>query len=358
MARKEINLFSVSFLDLLSGALGAVIILYIIVPKMSFDEEEALQTLQELQVEVTQVEQMMEQLENSVEKELFQELESKIKSMQEKIETLAEQVKELQQQLKDAQTKLAACEEQLEKLKNLEQELEKVQAELKEEQGKRADCESKLAKCPENFIAYKEWMDNCGLTLNDPCPRSAPNVDVGFKFKGKKVVFLIDVSGSMAEEDKMGQVKAGLKMLVTTMEPQFNIDMVQYPNSTLGDYKAFFNSLRPMNDNNKSEIFRYLNSLRPDQGTPTRATLKYALRNYPDLTDIVLLSDGIPTLSGNVGDEDNVDDIIREITSMNGGRVNINCIGVGNEFLTDPTQDKVRFLRELAKRNNGFFVGF
>ena len=102
---------------------------------------------------------------------------------------MTEQVKELQQQLKDTKTKLVACKEQLEKLKNLEQELEKVQAELKEEQGKRADCEAKLAKCPENYVAYKEWMDNCGLTLNAPCPRSAPNVDVGFKFKGKNVVF-------------------------------------------------------------------------------------------------------------------------------------------------------------------------
>ena len=33
MSKKEINIFSISFLDLLSGALGAVIILYIIIPK-------------------------------------------------------------------------------------------------------------------------------------------------------------------------------------------------------------------------------------------------------------------------------------------------------------------------------------
>lgn len=34
MARREINIFVTSFLDLLSGALGAVIILFIIVPKI------------------------------------------------------------------------------------------------------------------------------------------------------------------------------------------------------------------------------------------------------------------------------------------------------------------------------------
>ncbi len=35
MARKEINVFGTSFLDLLSGALAAVIILFVIVPKLS-----------------------------------------------------------------------------------------------------------------------------------------------------------------------------------------------------------------------------------------------------------------------------------------------------------------------------------
>ena len=45
MARKEINIFGTSFLDLLSGALGAVIILFIIVPKMSVQQQEALQEL-------------------------------------------------------------------------------------------------------------------------------------------------------------------------------------------------------------------------------------------------------------------------------------------------------------------------
>ena len=42
MPKKEINIFSISFLDLLSGALGAVIILYIIIPKLNAEEIELL----------------------------------------------------------------------------------------------------------------------------------------------------------------------------------------------------------------------------------------------------------------------------------------------------------------------------
>lgn len=355
MARKEINIFNVSFLDLLSGALGAVIILYIIIPKMTASEQETLKTLEALQVEAQQVGDMMSQLKNSVDKELFEQLEQKIQSIQENVEKLTQQVTEMSAQLKDAKEKLAECQEQLEELKNVKEELEKVKKEL-------AECKDKLSKCPENYIAYKEWMDNCGLTLDSECPRSSPNVDVGFKFKGRKIVFLIDVSGSMEDEDRIGQVKAGLKMLVTTMDPNFNVDMVQYPyyltENNVQNYRAYWSSFKPMTDGNKSEVFNYLNRLTPNGGTPTRSVLKFALNNYSGLTDIVLLSDGDPTITPDAADRDDIYSIINEITSMNGGRVNINCIGVGNDFISDPSLDKVKFLKELAQKNNGFFVGF
>lgn len=355
MARKEINIFNVSFLDLLSGALGAVIILYVIIPKMSATEQETLETLQNLQVEAQEVQQMMAQLENSVDKELFAQLEEKINTMQQNIEKLTQQVTEMSAQLKDAKEKLAQCEEQLEELKQAKEELEEVKKRL-------AECEAKLAQCPENFIAYKEWMDGCGLTLDSECPRSSPNVDVGFKFKGRKVVFLIDVSGSMREEDRIGQVKAGLKMLVTTMDPSFSIDMVQYPHyiaeGNVNTHKPFWGSFGSMSDSRKMEIFGYLNQLTPNGGTPTRAVLKYALNSYPGITDIVLLSDGDPTLDPIHTDRDDINSILSEITSLNAGRVNINCIGVGNDFIANPSLDKVRFLKMLSEQNNGFFVGF
>lgn len=79
MARKEINIFGTSFLDLLSGALGAVIILFIIVPKMSVQQQEALQELETLNVQVEQLSDLMEQLENSVPQELYQQIEQQLR---------------------------------------------------------------------------------------------------------------------------------------------------------------------------------------------------------------------------------------------------------------------------------------
>ena len=92
MARKEINIFGTSFLDLLSGALGAVIILFIIVPKMSVQQQEALQELETLNVQVEQLSDLMEQLENSVPQELYQQIEQQLEDMQSTITTLTAQV--------------------------------------------------------------------------------------------------------------------------------------------------------------------------------------------------------------------------------------------------------------------------
>ena len=49
MARQEINIFGTSFLDLLSGALAAVIILFIIIPKMTKEDVELLEKVKEIQ---------------------------------------------------------------------------------------------------------------------------------------------------------------------------------------------------------------------------------------------------------------------------------------------------------------------
>jgi hypothetical protein len=47
MQRREINIFSISFLDLLSGALGAVLILFIIIPKMTDELPQTAQNQQQ-----------------------------------------------------------------------------------------------------------------------------------------------------------------------------------------------------------------------------------------------------------------------------------------------------------------------
>lgn len=268
--RRQIELFSISFLDLLSGALGAVIILYVAIPKQ--------------------------------------------KPVNEPKEKVNE---ELVQNLKKSESDLAA-----------------VQQQLKEAQDKIAQFEAKSRE---------------GET-------GGKNVDIGFKFKGKSILFIIDTSYSMTEEDRMGQVKAGMKMLITSLATDYKIEVVQYPFGERAPFKTLWGVPKENSALNQMEVFDFIYTLRPFGGTPTRDVLLFALRNY-DISDIVLLTDGAPTFH-NSNNKDDIFDILRVVREENSRKVQINAIGVGSEFTKDKSSDRFKFLSLLSQENGGFFVGF
>jgi len=276
--RREINAFSIAFLDLLSGALGAVIILYVAIPKNPPIADDA-----------------------------------------EKVDK-------------------AVVESYVQELKKADQELQKVKQQVLELN----------ARILENELNKK---------ANEK-PVSRENFDVGFKFKGKKVLFIIDTSYSMREEDRIGQVKAGLKMLLTALPPQYQVDIIQFPLGQRAPFKSLWGSVKTNSAEHKLEALEFIYSLKPYGGTPTRDVLLYALRNYKDqISDIVLLSDGAPSLH-NSNKKDDIYDILKAVRESNNSQIQINTIGVGSDFIYDKSSSHYQFLSLLAEETEGFFVGF
>jgi Mg-chelatase subunit ChlD len=288
--RREINIFSISFLDLLSGALGAVIILFVAIPKAKDIEK------------------------------------PKPAPPSQDIKLVAKN-----QALKGEVTELKA------KIVELEKKMENTIAEKKKE--------------VEQVVEVKEAKPSQATT------KGVLDVDVGFKFKGKNIVFLIDVSGSMVTGGRIGQVKAGLKMLITSMSKDYKIDVVHFPGKGKNSYYAHWSYLQNLGSEQKEEVYEFLEKLRPKGKTPTRSALRYALTRYEDATDIVVLSDGSPTVQGGKSYDD-IYDILKEIKRMNTRGVRISAIGVGKLFLSNKGKDRYKFLNGLAKENNGFFFGF
>ena len=99
MANKEINVFSVSFLDLLSGALGAVLILFIIVPKMSEEQRQTIQEVEELRQQTERLDELTAQAENSVSSEVYEQIRERLENMRETLDNLTHQVSDLQRRL-------------------------------------------------------------------------------------------------------------------------------------------------------------------------------------------------------------------------------------------------------------------
>lgn len=99
MANKEINVFSVSFLDLLSGALAAVIILFIIVPKATREQVAKLEQVDKMEVQVDQMKDQVAQMESQVAQmdSLMARLSRSVP--QDQFASLQEQMAQLQAQL-------------------------------------------------------------------------------------------------------------------------------------------------------------------------------------------------------------------------------------------------------------------
>jgi Mg-chelatase subunit ChlD len=267
--RRQIELFSLSFLDLISGALGAVIILYVAIPKN-------------------------------------------------KPTPVPEAPKVI-----DRTQEVATLTSKLEELKKQNQSLE-----------------SQLAEATK------------------PVPKEpVADMDIGFKFRGKKIVFIIDTSYSMTQEDRMGQVKAGLKMLLTALPNTFRVEIIQFPWGDRAPFRALWGGLRETNAANKYDAFNFIYSMKPYGGTPTRDVLNYVLAHYQEISDIVLLTDGAPSLH-NSNKKDDIHDILKDVKENNKTKIQINTIGVGENFIRDKNSDQYQFLSLLSDYNGGFFVGF
>jgi hypothetical protein len=275
--RREIALFSISFLDLLSGALGAVIILYVAIPKNL---------------------PVSDKIEDNSSVEILKEL----KASQDELAKVKEKLAETQRQLEKVPVSVGS-------------------PVVQETQGERRD------------------------------------LDIGFKFKGKNIVFAIDTSLSMQEEDRMGQVKAGIKMLFTSLPSTYRIDVVKYPDGERAPFKSLFGTIKEANTANKLDTFDFVYRMRPMGGTPTRDALLFILKNYDGISDIVLLSDGAPSFH-NSNKKDDIYDILKVVRENNLSKVQISTMGVGSDFIKDQTSDRYKFLKSLAEENNGFFVGF
>jgi len=423
MARREIHIDYHWFLILFSKALGAMVILFIIVPKLTGDIKSKLvelEELQEIKKEVVVMDSLMQVIKSSVPEKLFKSMEEKVKAFKANTSSLEAQVKELQHalskndnqreyylkeynrlkdeikksetilkdhdrivshittekdklknQLEVLQKQIKDCEElrkALENTSSLESQIVVLQKNVESDLIKIRDMEDAVTKYKE-VLAQKDAqirIDEAQIDkLEKQLAECEPIKKAGLKIEDKNVVFIVDCSGSMddaPEADKLDQVKAGLKMIVATMDDSYNIDVVIFPKSKAEDYSYKFGKLNKVSESVKYEIYRYMSSLKTFGCTPTRQVLDYVLTSpaYKEAGTIMFLSDGLPTKRLNEKDcgDDDIPDLLQEIKAKSGGKI-INCIGIGADFRNENISDpKVKFMKDLASQNKGFYIGF
>lgn len=196
MSKREINFFNIAFLDLLSGALAAVLILFVIVPKLDSKLVEEIEEFKKLEVEVKEVKDMIEKLEDSVDKELYEKLEKKIGDMEETIAGLKKTVENLRREKERLEEELAKCREETEKLKTeieeLKEEVESLKTKVKSLEEDLEATRARAAKA-ERSLALTKKLD---------------------------IVFVLDCTSSMEEEinDMKANLKGTIRVLQKTVE--------------------------------------------------------------------------------------------------------------------------------------------
>lgn len=158
------------------------------------------------------------------------------------------------------------------------------------------------------------------------------------------LVFVIDTSGSMAREDRLGLVKQSLELLVRSLRPTDTIAIVAYGSTA-------YEVLPPTPVGEEGEILRAIDALRPDGSTNAAQGLElgYQLANQAfeagGINRVILCSDGV----ANVGAATDAGGILDLIENDAERGIHLVTVGFGMGNYNDV------LMEQLADRGDGFY---
>jgi len=158
----------------------------------------------------------------------------------------------------------------------------------------------------------------------------------------KDICFVIDTSGSMADDNKIEQARRALKFCLSNLNPQDKFNIIPFAHEPV----RFKEGLVPADAGNVQAARDYADALRATGGTNINDALLLALAAAPAADEtrpylIVFLTDGLPT----VGVTD-VQEILKGVAGKNTARVRLFVFGVGHDVNT-------QLLDLLAEQNRG-----
>ena len=208
-----------------------------------------------------------------------------------------------------------------------------------------------------NAFAYDYDLPRRGLDLHvdgGPSPFDDDNVLVRVGVQAEVVddrdrptaalTFVVDTSGSMDRDDRLGLVREALSALVGELADDDTVAIVTY-----GDDSAIL--LEPTAAADEREILAAIDDLRPGGSTNLKAGLEtaYALaeRAFVEsgINRLVLASDGV----ANVGTVD-PDELTRRISDRAINGIQLVTVGFGMGNYNDETME------QLADQGNGFYA--
>lgn len=156
----------------------------------------------------------------------------------------------------------------------------------------------------------------------------------------KDIVFVLDTSGSMADEGKMEKARAALLFGIRNLREEDRFNVIGFA----GEEHLMESRLITANAQGRQRGEEFVKKLEPTGGTNINDALRAALRQFDSSERakmLVFMTDGLPT----VGESD-VDKIIANAKILNVEDLRLFTFGVGYDVNT-------RLLDKLASENSG-----
>ena len=156
----------------------------------------------------------------------------------------------------------------------------------------------------------------------------------------KDIVFVLDTSGSMAEDAKMEKARAALLFGVRSLRDGDRFNVVGFA----GEERLMETGLIAANMAGRRRGEEFVNKLTPTGGTNINDALRAALRQFDDSDRpkmLVFMTDGLPTVG-----ESNIEKIIANANAVKVANLRLFTLGVGYDVNT-------RLLDRLAAENSG-----
>ncbi len=155
----------------------------------------------------------------------------------------------------------------------------------------------------------------------------------GIKAEGKLFVYVVDCSGSMIDDDRLGRAKNELRKTINSLQSPQRFKVIFYNDQPVpmpGELP------KPADYPSKAQLSRWLHLVEPEGPTDPRSSLSMALAMKPDA--VFLLSDG-------AFPEGTTEAVVR----LNPKKVPIHCIDLANGAAGDD-------LRKIATDSGGQYA--
>lgn len=314
---REIEIFSMSAIDLFAAAMSAFAVLTVVL--MPYYQKEVLEAPPQLPLDTSRMGEQVGATEESV-----TETEVKKKSLERQVSAMRANVSDV----KSEEEKLIA-------------EYDSAQRELKAKQA----AASRAVPVP---------TPDPTQTRPAPAPKKAIDTFrfLGMKTTKERVSVLVDLNDCMGGHEKA--IKDATNRIITSLQDYHELQIVGFQHvggqpriSTWPSAGAF----RSMTESNKQGAISFANSLtnRFDGSSAMLAAFQDQFNGRAEA--IFLVSDGLPNPVANGGMMPS--QLGQRLTQQNGGRKEIHTVVVGPWF---DYQDSVEFMEGLAKRNGGQFM--